>query len=661
MTSFDIAALTPELDRAIKGARIDNIYQINPTTLLLKLRQSSQQSLHLLIEAGKRLHLTSYALEKPKRPTAFCMALRKHLRNGRIIGIRQHEFERTVIIYGSTGRGDFQLMSELFGGGNIILVNSQNKILHALTYRKMRDRNILRGEVFQHAPPHGKNPIKLSHPDFSEIRALGQLEIVKALTKSLSVGGLYAEEILLRAGTNKDAACESLTRQETDRILDEFHQILSSIKTGNVEPCIVVDERGEWIDVNPLHLRKYVRFKQKSYKTVNEALDEYYTKWVMEERVAEGSKEAEKELAKQRRILKRQQKALKDLMEKIEQNRKTGDVIYAHFNDLQFLLQKIAGEKRDGKSWKQIVSSIEKEGETERVPAIHFCSLQPERLILNVSVNSLVFPLNIRRSIQVNAASYYNKAKKAKRKLEGVKKALRETQTKIMDFQQQRVKLVKEKRKLPPERRKKAWYEKFRWFHSSDGFLVLGGRDATTNEILVKKHMEPHDVVFHADVVGAPFVLIKTKGKHPSEQTINESAQLAASYSRAWREMLDTINVYWVSPKQVGKSPSPLKRGTFVIRGSKNYVRNVPLRVAIGVKIKEEHPIVVGCPVEAISKQTSIYVEIIPGNQKSGELAKCVRRLLAKKTPEEQQKRILEIPLEEIQRFIPSGRGAIKP
>jgi len=661
MTSFDIAALAPELDRTIKGARIDNIYQINPTTLLLKLRQPSQPSLHVLIEAGKRLHLTSYALEKPKRPTAFCMALRKHLRNGRVTGIQQHEFERVIMVQVLTGKDDFQLMSELFGGGNIILVNSQNKILHALTYRKMRDRTILRDEVFQHAPLHGKNPLKLSHPDFDEIETLGQLEIVKALTKFLSIGGLYAEEILLRAGVNKDAACESLTRQETDRILDEFHQILSSIKAGSVEPCIVVDERGEWIDVTPMLLKKYARFKQKPYKTINGALDEYYTRAVMEERVVEVSKETEKELAKQRRILKRQRKALKDSMEETERNRKIGDVIYAHLNDLQFLLQKIAGEKRDGKSWKQIVSSIEKERKAEHIPAIHFCSLQPERLILNVSADGLVFPLNIRRSVQVNATSYYNKAKKAKRKLEGVKKALKETQTKIKDVQQQRVKLVKEERKLPPERRKKAWYEKFRWFHSSDGFFVLGGRDATTNEILVKKHMEPHDVVFHADVVGAPFVLIKTKGKHPSEQTINESAQLAASYSRAWREMLDTVNVYWVSPKQVSKGPLPLKRGTFVIRGSKNYVRNVPLRVAIGVKMKEERPIVVGCPVEAISKQTSIYVEIIPGNQKSGELAKCVRRFLAKKTPEEQQKRILEIPLEEIQRFIPSGRGAMKP
>jgi len=264
MTSFDITALTPELDRTIKGARINNIYQINPTTLLLKLRQPSQPSLHLLIEAGKRLHLTSYALEKPKRPTAFCMALRKHLRNGRITGIQQHEFERTVIIYVSTGKGDFQLISELFGGGNIILVDPQNKILHALTYRRMRDRNILRGEIFQHAPPHGRNPFKLSRPDFSEIRTLGQLEIVKALTKFLSIGGFYAEEILLRASVNKDAACESLTRQETGKIFDEVHQILSIIKTGNVEPCIVVDERGAWIDVTPLLLKKICPLQTKT-------------------------------------------------------------------------------------------------------------------------------------------------------------------------------------------------------------------------------------------------------------------------------------------------------------------------------------------------------------------------------------------------------------
>jgi predicted ribosome quality control (RQC) complex YloA/Tae2 family protein len=524
----------------------------------------------------------------------------------------------------------------------------------------MRDRNILRGETFQHAPPRGRDPLKLSRPDLGEIKTLGQPEIVKALTKFLSIGGLYAEEILLRAGVNKNVACGSLTRQKMDRIFDEFHQILSIIKTGNVKPRIVIDEQGAWIDVTPLFLKKYAHFKQKPYTTVNEALDEYYTKGAVEKSVVEISKEAEKELAKQRRILKRQQKALKGSMEKIEQNRKIGDVIYAHFNDLQFLLQEIASEKRDGKSWKQIILSIEKEKEALHVPAIHFHSLQSERLILNVLVEGLVFPLNIRRSIQANAANYYKKAKNAKKKLKGVKKALEESQTKITELQQQQIRLVKETRKLPPERRKKAWYEKFRWFHSSDGLLVLGGRDATTNELLIKKHMEPHDIVFHADLVGAPFVLIKTEGKHPPEQTINESAQLAASYSRAWRDMLDTVNVYWVSPQQVGKGALPLKRGTFIIRGSKNYVRNVPLQIAIGIEMKNGLPIVIGGPVKAISQHTHIYVEIIPGHQKSGELAKRIQRLLAKQSPEALQKRILDIPLQEIQRFIPLGRGVIK-
>ncbi len=98
MTSFDIAAITPELNQQVTGAYIDNIYQTSPRTLLLRLRQPGRPRLHLLIEAGKRLHLTSYVLEKPTRPSSFCMALRKYLRNGVVTAISQHRFERIVIL-----------------------------------------------------------------------------------------------------------------------------------------------------------------------------------------------------------------------------------------------------------------------------------------------------------------------------------------------------------------------------------------------------------------------------------------------------------------------------------------------------------------------------------------------------------------------------------
>lgn len=660
MTSFDIAAITPEVSQVVKDSRIDNIYQISPTSLLLKLHQPNQPPIYLLIDAGRRLHITSYVLKKPQKPPTFCMALRKYLKNGRVLDIRQHEFERTVVIEVNTKEGEFHLISELFGGGNIILVSPQNKILQALTYRKMRDRNIWRGDLFQYAPQRGANPLGLNRRDMGEIKNLGELGVVRALTRFLSIGGLYAEEILLRAQVEKGTPSGSLTEEEINRIFIQLQQILSPLITGNIEPRIVVDEENRWVDVTPIPLEKYAHFQQKTYKTFNKALDDYYAKMGVKERVVEVAEEAEREIARQQRILQRQQRALNDLKKRIKRNRETGDVIYRHFNELQVLLERTLSWKRSGKPWKQVVLDTEKEKEAGQSPAIYFHSLEPERLILNVLVETLTFPLSLRRSAQANAANYYARAKKAKKKLEGVKKALQETKLNIKGLQRQRVERVRETRMPPPKRRQRMWYEKFRWFHSSNGFLVIGGRDATTNEILIKKYMESHDRVFHADIPGAPFVLVKTEGKSPPKQTMNEAAQLAASYSRAWRHMLGAVDVYWFFPQQVSKSPPPgqqLKKGSFMISGQKNFVRNVPLGVAIGIKVEGERLTVVGGPIEAVTNQTNIYVRITLGRETSGRLAKQIRGLLAEKAPKALQKRFLGISLEEIQGFIPAGRG----
>jgi len=663
MTSFDVALITSELNPLITGARINNIYQLNPVTLLLRLRQPGQPSYHLLIEAGKRIHLTSYALKRPQRPPAFCMALRKHLRNGKIVEIQQHEFERIVVFKVSTREGEFQLVSELFGEGNIMLVNPQKEVLHALAYRRMRDRNILRGEVFQHAPPSGKNPKNLSRQQLEEIRGLGRLETVRALTKFLSIGGLYAEEILLRARVDKNTPCENLAKQEIDQIHVHIRQIFSSVTAGESDPRIIIDDKNNRIDVVPIFLERYAPRKQKAYKTFNEAVDEYYITAALEEQRGKIDEESRRALEKQKRILRRQKETLENLKERIERNMKIGEAIFAHLGELRQLVQEITDEKNHGKPWKQIISDIEEKANSRRVPAVQFHALEPQRLMLNISVDDLLFPLNLRHSVQANASQYYEKAKKARKKLKGVEKALLETEAKITDLRGEVRKTV-EKTEPPKKRRRKAWYEKFRWFRSSDGFLVIGGRDATTNEILIKKHMDPQDIVFHADIPGAPFVLIKTGGEPPPQHVMMESAQLAASYSRAWKEMLSAVDVYWFYPEQVSKSPPSgqyLKKGAFIIRGSKNFVRNVPLRVTVGVEIKEEAPMIIGGPVEAVSKQTSTYVEIVPGKQSSGKLAKEIRRRLAEKAPKASEKTILKIPLEEIQKFIPSGRGAISP
>jgi predicted ribosome quality control (RQC) complex YloA/Tae2 family protein len=662
MSSFDIAMLLGELKETVKDARIENIYHIPPATLIFKLHKPNKPDFNLLFEAGKRFHLTSYQIIKPPKPTAFCMALRKHLRNTLIKEISQHEFERIVTLHITGKRGDFQFVAEFFGEGNIILVDGQNKILQALTYKRMRDRNILRNEEFQYAPPSGKNPLKISIEDFKQIKNYGSLEIVKALTKLLSIGGLYAEEILLRAKIDKNTPCESLTEQQIDAIFNCIQKIFSKILEKSLQPCIVYDEKGEWIDVTPIPLEKYSHLQQKQYATFNEALDEYYMKTTTKEKTTEISEETEKELKRLERILEEQRKALEKAKQEIEKNRRIGDTIYAHFNELQTLLQQITHKKAEGKSWEQIIAELKKEKEGKQVPAVYFHSLEPKNYVLNITIEDLTFPLKLHNSIQTNASNYYDEAKKAERKRKGAEKAIQETLEKIEKLKTQTTwqekTLVEAPRKIP----KKLWFEKFRWFNSSDGFLVIGGKDATTNEILIKKYMEPHDIVFHADIHGAPFVLIKTEGKAISEETLKETAVFAASYSKAWKQMLSAVDVYWVYPQQVSKSPPHgqyLEKGAFIIQGKKNYIKNAPLKLAVGIVEKEKQLKVIGGPVEAVSKQTSLYVEIIPGEQKSSEVARRIRSILAQKAPSSMQKYVLDINLEEIQAFIPSGKGKV--
>ena len=663
ITSFDVGAIVYELADAIKNARVENVYQIDHKAFLFRLHRANQPPMQLIVEAGKRVHLTDYALEKPPSPPVFCMVLRKHLNGSIVEGIEQHEFERAVTFKMHTREGIMQLVVELFREGNVILTDQHNMIVAALTFKKMRDRNILRNETFIHAPASGKNPFNITLTQLDALRNLGQLEIVRALTRLLSMGGLYAEEVLLRATVDKKTSCQDITKEQIAAIFAQLQSILLLLREGKLDPAIIIDVKGGWVDVTPIRLKRHEAYEAKAYDSFNKALDDYYTQMSHLGWISDAEKEYERELAKQQRMLDDQQKALEDAGKTIEQNRRIGDLIYSHLGELQLLQQQISDAKQKGESWERITGILEKEKQGGRSPAIYFDSFDRKNMILNVSVDSQVLPIEMNRPIQANAAQHYERMKKAERKLEGSKKALRETECRIEKLQKKWTEKVEQaKVKRAPKKLEKAWFEKFRYFNSSEGFLVLGGRDATTNEILVKKHLEPHDIVFHADIVGAPFVVVKTKSESPTEQVIREAAQFAASYSRAWREMLSTIDVYWIHSDQVSKAaPSGqyLEKGSFIIRGTKNYIRNVVLQIAIGVQSIDEGMHVIGGPLDAICRQTNLHVEVVPGEQTSAELARQIRHLLSERINKELRDEISKISIEEIQRFIPSGKGAI--
>jgi len=187
--------------------------------------------------------------------------------------------------------------------------------------------------------------------------------------------------------------------------------------------------------------------------------------------------------------------------------------------------------------------------------------------------------LDTTKSLEENAAFYFEKAKKAKRKLEGLETATAITRSKLQAMEKEATEKKEQKHYLAPQEKK--WYMKFHWFVSTDGFLCIGGKDATTNEIIIKKHLDKGDLVFHTDLAGSPFFVIKSEGKTIPQETKEEAAQATASFSRAWNQGFTTAEVYAVSPEQVKKELG-LPKGAFMIHGKREYFKPI-VKLYIGM------------------------------------------------------------------------------
>ena len=245
--------------------------------------------------------------------------------------------------------------------------------------------------------------------------------------------------------------------------------------------------------------------------------------------------------------------------------------------------------------------------------------------------------LDIRKSVDENAASYFELAKRDKRKIEGAQKTIADYRARIERSAEE---AEKEQQKPKAAKRKPEWYEKFRWFFSSDGFLVIGGRDATTNEIVIKKHAEPHDIVFHTDMAGSPFVVVKTEKKEVSRQTLEEAAQFTAAFSKGWKNGMATLPVFSCRPEQVSKTPNPgefIAKGSFIIRGELTYY-SPRMEYAVG----SYSGTVMGGPTSAVRKHCEKLIEISQGDAKISDVAKAIKNVLGGE-------------LDEIMRVLPAG------
>ena len=620
MSSVDIRYVVRELQWLV-GSRVDKVYH-DGDEIRIKLRTTEGRA-DLILQAGKRFHLTSYVKEAPKQPSSFTMLLRKHLGGGFIDAIEQYQFDRIVKIR----IGDYTLIGELFRRGNIVLVDSDNRIVAALRYEEYKDRAIKPKAEYKF-PPARENPLEVSFEGFLELmRENEELELVRALARKLNMGGMYAEEISIRAGFEKTTPVKELSNED----LWKVYKAMMGTFNDEPRPNIVYKD-GNMHDVVPIELRVYEGLEKRYFKTFSEALDEYFGKLTIEKAKIERTKKLEGKKRQLLATLRKQEEMLKGFEKAMKENQEIGDIIYANYATVERLLDefKKATEKLGWDEFKRRIEEGKKEGNKV---ALMVKGMDPREKAVTIELEGKKIKLYLNKSIGENAEIYYEKAKKFRHKHEGALKAYEDTRRKLNEVE----KLIEEEMKKELnvkriERRKKKWFEKFRWFVSSEGFLVLAGKDASTNEILIKRHMAENDLYCHADVYGAPHVVIKD-GQEAGEKTILEACQFAVSMSKAWSREVYSEDAYWAYPNQVTKqTPSGeyLGKGAFMVYGKRNWLHGLPLKLAVGVINYEGEDYVVCAPVDAIKAHTKQYIVIRPGRLKKGELVKKIKGILGK-------------------------------
>ncbi len=715
LSSVDIAVIVEELQDLL-GAKVEKVYQ-REREIILRLHahlegkrlEAYGSSVDLVLEAGRRIHLTKYRMEMPKTPTSFAMLLRKHLKGGRIRSIKQRDFDRIVEICVERADGRRTLVLELLPRGNLLLLDENGRILQPLKRETFTTRTLLPGKLYE-APPSKLNPLTATQEDLRNLFIAAKeeaehrgkrgksREVVKVLATETGLGGLYAEEVCLRAGVDKKKSAEMLSDEEIRAIYDAIREIFQPIierDMSKIKPHIVFEANKEGkeaeeseerrggvaVQVLPFELRRFEGCEKEYFPTFNDAVDEFFMRQT-EER---SQFSFESEIEKIERILREQASALLKFKQEEEECIRKAELIYTRFKEIEDALRKHAEELRKKGVKKREIS-----------------------LTLNDEGDVLELKLDPTRSLHENAARYYERAKALRKKREGVEKALAATRAKL-EAERERVAAAEaeakeaEKAKARVLRKKvvrdKKWYERFRWFFTSSGFLVVGGRDATSNEILVKRHMANEDIFFHTQAEGAPAVILKTEGRPVSDADLEEAAQFAASYSSLWKLGFYSGECYCVSATQVSKTPPSgeyLRKGSFVVRGKRRYFK-VELALCVGIAEEKENGRecekesevgesgkrereeqeereereregeggsekkrrlrLVVCPVLALKHGVKLkyWVEVQPGDTRKEEIARAIRKILLEQAEKHGEREEIEeeLSLDKLMQVLP--------
>ena len=571
-----IANLRWEFAHTIEGGKIAKIAQPEKDELLLTIK-GNRENFRLLISANASLPLLYFTeTNKPSPMTApnFCMLLRKHIANGRILSVTQPGFERIVRfeIEHLDEMGDLRrkyLIVELMGKhSNIIFCDENDMILDSIKHISAQVssvREVLPGRTY--FIPHSgekKNPLENPEEEFIPLIQGTPQPLSKALYMDLTgLSPVATSEICHLASLDGDVSAKEFSEGELTHLYHALNWIMDDVRKGNFSPSIIYKgEKPVEFSSIPLTMMDGGEYQKTAFDSVSQVLERYYAEKNAVSRIHQKSTDLRKiisnALERSYRKLDLQTKQLKDT-EKRENFRIYGELLNTYGYGLA------GGEK----SFK----------------------------CLNYYDNTeITIPLDPTLTARENAQKFFDKYNKQKRTFEAVTEQLSQTRAEIdhlesistsMDIARLEEDLVQIKEELTEYgyiRRHYSGGKKVkitsRPYHylSSDGFHIYVGKNNYQNEELTFKTANGGDWWFHAKGMPGSHVIVKTEGKELPDRVFEEAGALAAYYSRG-REN-DKVEIDYIQRKNLKKVPGAAPG--FVV-----YHTNYSLLATPGIPVSE--------------------------------------------------------------------------
>eukprot|EP01080_Neovahlkampfia_damariscottae_P006002 gene6002-10000_t len=628
MSLVDIRAMILELNSKIATYRLANFYDLVQTKgFLLKFSKTESEKIFVVVESGMRLHTTKFERDKNQLPSSFTAKIRKYIRTRRLEKVQQLGIDRIVeFTFGKEDENTYRLICEFYAKGNITLTDKNYKILAILRPHGLEEGvKYAIGETY---PLDSRRQIdRLTEEKLEEILKTVEepkTQLKNFLNSQLYHGPNFAVHCIVSSGLKPNIKVSEIKKEDIKNLVKYFNEaddFLEKIETEKQKGYIICKEGTEKdlekVDNNLEEKRKlyeefhpylFVQYKNRpivEFDSFDTCMDEFFAVDEVS-RVNEQKKNLKQTaLKKVDKIKKEQEERINRLQNEEELSKKKAELIQYNADIVDEAIEIISSARKQGISWEEIKNVIKEQKEDENPVAEIIHSLQLEKSKITLLLKNPMDdddddddeesePIKVQVDITLsafgNVKQYFDDKKKSGMKksktIEHSDKVITLAEEKAMkSLKQQTTKQVKNIQQM----RKRFWFEKFNWFITSENYLILSGRDAQQNDILIKRYMKKGDIYVHADVHGASSCIIKNpSGKAIPKATLIETGVMTVCRSSAWNAKIIS-DAWWVYDYQVSKTaPSGeyLPTGSFMIRGKKNFLTPSQPQMALALLFK---------------------------------------------------------------------------